>query len=336
MMLVMAAWIHDIDPVAIGPVRWYGLSYVLGFILAWLLMRRVTRVGISPIEPAQVTDLVLWLGVGVLLGGRLGYALLYQPELFIEFSGELPFWGLLAIHRGGMASHGGMIGCAVAALLFARRTGVNRFFLLDLMAFAAPLGLAGGRVANFINGELIGREAPDGLPWAVKFPQEMRDWDDAHLAELYAALPPAWQVNERLDHWSLSAVQAMVQRGQPDVIAVVEPMLIARHPSQLYAALLEGLVVFAVLAFVWRRPRVPGLVVSLFAIVYGIGRIVGEMFRRPDPHLLDAEFALLDITRGQWLSALLVAVGVWGLWYVHRRGASPLGGWRAVASNKAR
>ncbi len=329
--LTLATWVHDLDPVAFGPVRWYGLSYILGFFLAFLLMRRVARVGISPIAPAQVADLVLWVGIGILLGGRLGYALFYSPALFVTFSTDIPFWQLLNIREGGMASHGGMLGGVVAALIFAHRHGLDRFFLLDMLAFGGPLGLAAGRVANFINGELIGRPAPEKLPWAVKFPQEIRDWPDERQLQLYDALPPPGQVRLELQQWHPATIVQLMRDGERQVIDIVEPMLTARHPSQLYAAVLEGLVVFAVLLFVWRKPRVPGLIASLFAITYACGRILNEFFRQPDAHIIDAEFALLGVTRGQWLSLLLLAVGVWGLWYTRRRKAQPMGGWRKVA-----
>ena len=321
------AWLHDIDPYAIqlwegGPIRWYGLSYLLAFVIGYLLVLRVTRAGKSSLQPAHVADLILILAIGVVVGGRLGYVIFYQPALLWTFHENLPWWGVLAIHDGGMASHGGMLGGAAAALWFAHRRGIDWAHNLDLLAFGAPLGLFFGRIANFVNGELIGREAPNWLPWAVKFPQEIYDWP--RLA------PEKWQqIAPMLQQWSgATEIVRQVQLGNAQVIETLAPMLTARHPSQLYAALMEGLIVFAVLLWLWRRPRVPGLIAGAFGVGYALMRIVNELWRRPDVHLLDREFALLEITRGQWLSALLLVAGVWMVWFAHRRGVEPMGSWR--------
>ena len=320
---VLAAWLHDLDPFAIRftgdfGIRWYGLSYLLGFALGYLLVRRVVTVGISTLKPQHVADLIVTLAIGIVVGGRLGYCVFYRPELLITFYDYLPWWGVLAINEGGMASHGGMIGGIIAAFIFARRHHHDLPHLLDLFAFGTPLGLFFGRLANFWNGELLGRPARD-LPWAVKFPQEL--WDRPEAA--YHAMSATG-----LD--SVSTIIEAVQRGDDRVRAVVEPILIPRHPSQLYAAVMEGLVVFAVLLWVWRVPRKPGVVASSFSIAYGVMRIVDEFFRRPDVHLMDAEFAVLGITRGQWLSVLLVCVGLWGIWWSRRRDTTPMGGWRRI------
>ena len=327
-MMLLDAWLHNIDPYAIelwegGPIRWYGLSYLLGFLIAYLLVRRVARVGASALTVQRVGDLIVALAIGIVVGGRLGYVFFYRPELLWTFSSDVPWWGVLAINDGGMASHGGMIGGVVAALWFARRFGYDRLFILDLFAFGAPLGLFFGRIANFINGELIGRPAPEWLPWAVKFPQAIYAWPER--------APEKWQhLMPLLQRWGHpTAIVEQVQQGNAQVIAVLEPMLIARHPSQLYAAVMEGLIVFAVLFWLWRKPRKPGLIAAAFAITYALMRIIDEFWRRPDLHLLDDEYQWIGVTRGQWLSLLLLAVGVWGVWYARRRTAEPMGSWRA-------
>ncbi|MFA9478682.1 prolipoprotein diacylglyceryl transferase [Phycisphaerales bacterium AB-hyl4] len=318
MDFTLAAWLHDLDPLAFGPIRWYGLSYLAGFAIAWLLIRRVLTVGSTPLKPVQTSDLVVAVAIGIIVGGRVGYVLFYRPDLMWTFYPGLPFWGVLAINEGGMASHGGMLGGIVASWLFARRHALPMRHVLDLIVFAGPLGVVFGRIANFINGELIGRAAPEWLPWAVKFPQEMYDW----TREQWEQAPGA------LQELSIPQIVTQVQRGNEHVIALVEPMLTPRHPSQLYAAVLEGLVVFLVLLWLWRKPRVPGLVAGVFCITYAAGRIVNEFFRRPDVHIQDAEFAWLAITRGQLLSLGLLALGVWLVWWVQRQKLPAMGGWR--------
>ncbi|MEX1017526.1 MAG: prolipoprotein diacylglyceryl transferase [Phycisphaeraceae bacterium] len=329
----LAAWLHNLDPYAIGPIRWYGLSYLLGFTIAWLLVRRIARAGVTPLKPVHASDLIVAVAIGIIVGGRLGYVLFYRPDLLWTVYDGLPFWGVLAINEGGMASHGGMIGGVLACWIFARRhdPSIPMLHALDLIAFAAPLGLFFGRIANFINGELIGRPAPEGLPWAVKFPQEMYDWPrerlDRLLEQYQRVLGEEGHVFYRGPYELVDQLIALIQAGDEQAITFVEPLLTPRHPSQLYAALLEGLMVFLVLLWAWRKPQLPGLIAALFAIVYAVGRIANEFFRRPDVHIQDAEFAWLNITRGQWLSGLLLLVGVWGVWYVHRRGSVPMGGW---------
>lgn len=314
-----AAWIHDLDPFAIGFIRWYGLAYLAGFVCGYFLVRRVLRAPNSPLAPEKASDLVFALVLGVMIGGRLGYIAFYEPSLLWTFSDELPYWNALAINRGGMASHGGMIGVAVAALVFARRQKVPFLFVADLSAFGAPLGLLFGRIANFVNGELFGRPAPPSLPWAVKFPQEMHLWDAPRLREVHERLALVQR-----DVPTIDDVIGAIQSGDTVTANAIGPLLTARHPSQLYEALLEGLLLFIVVLIVWRKPRKPGTVAATFAIVYAIVRIFGEQFRLPDAPVLEA--AGLVITRGQLLSFGLLAVGVALAFFVHRRAAAPLGG----------
>ena len=192
MLLLADPWLHNLDPFAIdltgtfvgdlmgGGIRWYGLSYLAGFVIGYLLIRRVLTVGVSPLKPTQAMDLVVTIAICVVLGGRLGYVVFYQPSLFVEFTGDVPFWGVFMINKGGMASHGGILGGIGGCLFFAWRkncsTPKHKFaHLLDLMAFGAPLGILCGRIANFINGELIGRACERDFPLAVQFPQEIAE-----------------------------------------------------------------------------------------------------------------------------------------------------------------
>jgi len=336
--MTLAAWLHNLDPILINlgplPIRWYGLSYLAGFFVAFLLVKRVCQAGGSTLQTQHAADLVVAVAIGIVVGGRLGYVLLYEPSLITTFTTEsAPYWGVLAINRGGMASHGGMIGGMLGCLYFARRYKHDFFHLIDLLAFAGPLGIFFGRVANFINGELLGRPCDPDFPLAVKFPQEIFEPTFTRLDEVYTALPPPGTVVHGLTHWNASTVIQLMHEGNHVVIRAVEPFLTARHPSQLYAAVLEGLVVFAVLLIAWVKPRRPGMIAGIFAMVYAVMRIFDEFFRTPDAHLLDKEFATLHITRGQWLSGLLFIFGLLLIVISIKRKTKPMGGWKKQSSH---
>ncbi|HEX9808574.1 MAG TPA: prolipoprotein diacylglyceryl transferase [Alphaproteobacteria bacterium] len=259
---VLAIPFPAIDPVLveIGPfaIRWYALAYIAGLIAGWWIVSRLAERPPAPGLPAamtraQVDDFLLWATLGVILGGRIGYVLFYQPGYFLDHP-----LGIFAVWQGGMSFHGGLLGVVCAIVLFCRRRGVAILALGDLISLVAPIGLFLGRLANFVNGELYGRVSD--VPWAMVFPG-----------------------------------------GGP------EP----RHPSQLYEAMLEGVVLLAILAALARfggaRAR-PGLITGAFFAGYGTFRVIGEMFREPDPQL---GFLVLGTTMGQWLSLPLIAVGLW-------------------------
>lgn len=333
-MNVLGVWVHSIDPYAImlwegGPIRWYGLSYLFGFYLCYLLMRRVTRVGQSTLDKEACLDLIFYIVMGVILGGRLGYVLLYKPHMFITFTPSFPFWDVLALHKGGMASHGAMLGLIISGLLFARRRKHDFGHIMDLIAFGAPLGLFFGRLANFVNGELYGR-GPTDVPWAVKFPREITATNfPREKFDQLPALIPHLNLAQEPDQWDtlLTAIIDATQNGNQALIDALAPLLTARHPSQVYEALLEGLLLFAVLAIVWMKPRKPMFIAGLFGVVYGIVRIIGEQFREPDEHI---GFDLLGLTRGQWLSIGLMALGI-ALYVVwNRKPREVMGSWRPL------
>lgn len=259
------------DPVAFSigplPVRWYGLMYLLGFVLFLLLGRLRARDAWRGFAPREVEDLLFWGVFGVILGGRLGYVLFYRPGYYFEHPLEIPM-----LWKGGMASHGGIIGVLIVLWLFAHFRRKPFLQVADFAVPMIPIGLAAGRMGNFINGELWGRPAdPNVWPWAMIFPQ-------AHDG-------------------------------------------IARHPSQLYQFALEGLLLFAVLWWFSRKPRVPGVVSCVFLIGYGLLRILAEFAREPDDFL---GLLAWHLSMGQWLSVPLVLAGAIML---------PLLLWRARATS---
>ena len=264
-----------IDPVAIrlGPlaVKWYGLAYMAGLLLGWLYIKQLLRQDRlwpsekRPFAPEKADDLLLFMTVGVLTGGRLGYVLFYEPRFFLTHPLEIP-----AVWNGGMSFHGALIGSILAMVVFARRVGGDTWSVMDLSAAATPMGLFFGRLANFINAELWGR--PSDVPWAMVFPG-------------------------------------------------AGPM--PRHPSQLYEAMFEGLVLFAVLWWLTHSRlalRKPGVLAGAFLIGYGLARSFCELFREPDPgHVL----TLGPFTAGILYSLPMVVAGIWMIRASAKRAAAP-------------
>ena len=250
----------SIDPVlvSIGPfvIRWYALAYIVGILLGWFYARAIIRAeslwgGPAPMTLVDFDDFILWVTLGIILGGRIGYVLFYNPAHFAAHPIEI-----VQLWSGGMSFHGGFVGCVLAVVLFARRRGISILSLGDITCAVGTIGLLLGRLANFINGELWGRTTD--VPWAMVFPG-----------------------------------------GGP----------LPRHPSQLYEATLEGLVLLGIL---WLSMRLgalkrPGLVIGLFALGYAIARIVCELFREPDPQL---GFLWGGLTMGMLLSVPLLLTGI--------------------------
>lgn len=282
----------EFDPVifSIGPldIRWYALAYVLGIVLGWWYAARIAKTaavwapGQPPATSQQLDDLVLWITLGIILGGRLGYALFYQPELYpnlITGSTLAERFGLFRLWDGGMSFHGGLIGVTLAIVLFARRQKIPLLSLGDLVAPVVPIGLGFGRLANFINGELWGRTTD--APWGVVF-------CNRRIEEMYGFCP-----------------------------AGTEP----RHPSQLYEAGLEGILLFGVLwlaVYKWRMLKRPGFVAGLFLVGYGAIRASLENFRQPDAGL---ENLPLGLTMGMILSVPMMLIGAWLIWRALKRPA---------------
>ena len=260
-------------------LRWYALAYIVGILIAWRLAVAALRqpalwpASQPPMRPQQVEDLLTWIIIGVILGGRLGFVFFYQPGYYLSNPAAI-----LRIWEGGMDFHGGLIGVVLAAWIFALRHGVPRLQMADLVAVSVPPGLMLGRLANFINAELWGR--PTDLPWGVAFPG-----------------------------------QAAQDCGQ----ALGE--ICARHPSQLYEALLEGsLLATLLLWMVWRRRAFhrPGLVLGLFLAGYGMARFLVEFARQPDAQFVTPGNPLglawhvggYGLTMGQLLSLPMIALGL--------------------------
>lgn len=323
----------NIDPVALQlgplPIRWYSLAYIGGLALGWYYCVRMLRTaglwppvgtvtpplkralggknppstasvapiaaaGGAPMSRLQLDDLIFWVAAGVMLGGRLGYILFYEPSILVEpwvflgagmapgllktLIGWIPIPPALMLWNGGMSFHGGIIGVTLAGVFFARKHGLNAVQIGDLFSAATPIGLFFGRIANFINGELYGR--PWDGPWAMRFP--MRD----SAGDIY--------------DWTT-----------------------ARHPSQLYEAALEGIVLFAVVTIaVWRFKllRRPGAVMGLFLFGYGMSRIVVENFREPDAFMPNFP---LGLTMGMLLSVPMLLLGGY-FFYRAFRGQGPV------------
>lgn len=349
-MLELAAYLHRLDPFAwrisgdFG-IRWYGLAYAAGFVCLYLFARFLARRRRIVMDEPQVGDFVMYAIAGTLLGGRLGWVLFYNPSALWTFTGDVPWWEVLAINRGGMASHGGMIGIIIAMSLFARRHRLDPFAVLDVAALLAPFGLFFGRLANFVNGELRGQPCDPTFPLAVKFPQEIvEDWSVAQwraapqLARHFNLPALRWEeLLTRAEQGSREALAQLtqygrdllagVQAGNEEVIRLVEPLLIARHPSQLYQAFAEGIVLGSVLAFIFfvLRPARHGVVGAWFLITYGVLRITTEIWRLPDEGIE----RVMGLSRGQWLSVAMVLAGGAVLWRVMRRsipasGSSPV------------
>jgi phosphatidylglycerol:prolipoprotein diacylglycerol transferase len=258
----------NIDPVflRIGPLafRWYGLMYALSFISAVFLIRVTAARKKLQITQDQISDLMLYAALGVILGGRLGYVLIYNPDFYFTHPSKI-----FAVWEGGMSFHGGFAGVIVAGILFCRRYHFSFYEVADVAVISVPVGLGLGRIGNFINGELYGR--PTDVPWCMIFPQA----------------------------------------GE-----------VCRHPSQLYEAGLEGVVLFIILWSLSRK-NLPGGVVfwSLF-LFYGLFRFIVEFFREPDPQLglLVGPFSM-----GQLLSLPMFLIGLVMVWIRYTSGRTDEG-----------
>ncbi|HEX7709439.1 MAG TPA: prolipoprotein diacylglyceryl transferase [Sphingomonadaceae bacterium] len=250
-------------------LRFYSLAYIAGIVLGYWHLTRMVKAPGAPMAPRHAEDLFFYCTLGIILGGRLGYALFYTggntgiPSMFTHFTpGQAVSWDLLRLWDGGMSFHGGVIGVICAIAWVSWRGKLNFLRVCDYIAVNVPFGMMFGRLANFINGELWGRPAGPGVPWAMVFPSD--------------------------------------------------PLHLPRHPSQLYEAGLEGLLLIVVLLLVFWKTRAryrPGLLVGLFTAGIGVARFIVEFFREPDAQL--EQFAQnTGLSMGQWLSVPLIVIGL--------------------------
>lgn len=258
-----------IDPVIveIGPfaIRWYALAYIVGLVAGWRIAMRIAAKPGSAVTPEQIDGFLLWATLGVVLGGRLGYVLFYNLGYYVQNPAEI-----FAVWQGGMSFHGGMLGVIIGMYAYCRIIKVPFFAFTDVIACVAPIGLFFGRIANFINGELWGRVAPD-FALAMVFPT-----------------------------------------GGP----------LPRHPSQLYQAAMEGLILLILINVLrWKTDsmRHPGILSGVFLIGYGMARIIGELFREPDRQI---GYLIGGTTMGQWLSLPMVLVGIGLVLWARQRKAA--------------
>lgn len=322
-------YVHDLNPFVIQfteniGIRWYGLSYLTGFLLGYWLITYLIKSGKSALPLEKAGDFVFTVAMGTVIGGRLGYCLFYDPALLMRFSSTFPFWGVLEFHKGGMASHGGIIGLIGACMIFAKRNNLSILHCMDLTVMGGAIGIFFGRIANFINGELVGRPAESPIPFGVKFPTDILAWpteDRARLPLLERSVELVGVTKETWQQWIetgrsspikevIHRIIEEVQKGNHAVKEALSPVLLTRHPSQLYEALLEGLFLFLVMFSLWRKNLRPGIISGWFLVLYPIVRIIGEQFRLPDAGI---GFQWLGLTRGQWLSVAMLALGTIGL-----------------------
>jgi phosphatidylglycerol:prolipoprotein diacylglycerol transferase len=259
-LLTIAFPVFDPIAIAIGPfaIRWYALAYIGGIVLGWIYARALLKNeklwgGPAPISLPQLDDFILWVTIGIIVGGRTGYVLFYNAAFFVQHPTEI-----FELWKGGMSFHGGFLGCVFAVILFCRKNHLPILSLGDIVTAVGPIGLFLGRLANFINSELWGRPADSSVPWAMIFPND--------------------------------------------------PLHLPRHPSQLYEAGLEGIVLFTILAILIRMGALkrPGLILGSFIAIYGIARILGEFFREPDQQL---GFLWGGLTMGMLLSLPMIIAG---------------------------
>ena len=247
-------FINNFDPVAIEifslEIRWYSLAYIVGILLGWILSKKIFITDLKLKE--KFDDFITYIILGIIIGGRIGYVLLYNPSYY---SSNLI--DIFKIWQGGMSFHGGLIGVIIVSIWFAKKNNHNAFSYLDTISLVAPIGIFFGRISNFVNSELYGLET--NLPWAVKFIQ---------IDNLY------------------------------------------RHPSQLYEAIFEGLVLFSILIYFRNKGfiKIPGLISGLFLVLYSIFRFIIEFFRVPDEHL---GYLFYNFTMGQIISFIFLLIGMY-------------------------
>ena len=296
-MNALAYYLHNLDPFifhvteTFGP-RWYGMAYVMAFVCGYALLSWLSKRGYADLPQAKAGDFITWAALfGVMVGGRLGYVFFYKPQMLADPLSIVKIW------EGGMSSHGGIIGLVLFTLYYSRKHRISWTNLGDNLCVVAPIGLFFGRCANFINGELYGR--PSQVAWAVQFPKELLEPENAAQADRVLAL--AQPITPGVS--SIEGVVAAAQNN-PQLEQILRSVLTPRHPSQIYEGLVEGVLLFLILWIVRTKTRQPnGVITGLFLSCYAIFRIVVENFREPDAPLIGM------FTRGQFFSFFLIVLG---------------------------
>jgi phosphatidylglycerol:prolipoprotein diacylglycerol transferase len=346
---VLAYYLHNLNPIifALGPIkaRWYGFAYLMGFLVAYLLIRKLSRDGMLRLAPQKIPDLVLNCCIfGVLVGGRLGFVLFYDlpralhdgytPMLW-HFYGHFPYWDVLNVMGGGMSAHGGVVFTILVLIYFGWRHTVrppvgvklpdrNKLIinLGDAACMVVPVGLCFGRIANFINGELYGR--PTTVPWAVQFPSEIYAPTNDQMNPAVAAKLPG--VLHQLYGPYVDPDTAMrmligdLQKHSATAMNAVRAILPPRHPSQLYEALLEGVLLFIIVWTIGRLWRKDGMASGAFLTFYPIMRIIGEQFRVGD-NATGSGGQSGGLSAGVIYSLLMIVPGLifWTYWIIRDR-----------------
>jgi len=309
---VLATYIHNWDPVIFdvaGPIklRWYGLGYLLAFVIGYFLLRWQARKKLWVLPEDKVADFVAYAAFfGVFLGGRIGYILFY----LIPAEGMAPLIAdpllVFKVWKGGMASHGGILGLLIFTYIYARKNKVSWPGLGDGLCVVAPLGLGLVRIANFINGELYGRVA-HGVSWAMKFPASMNEDLKGDPDRWNAVFQECRKIDPSIDGKTYDYIVAQ-SRDNPELLNALGNHLLPRHPSQLYESFLEGLVLFTILFFL--RVRFPkmahGVLTGLFFLLYAVFRIIVEGYRQPDV----GQAFILGLTKGQFYSTFMIVIGL--------------------------
>ena len=276
------------DPVAFSigswPVHWYGLTYLAAFMMFLAVGKyRAKKMPLLGFKPLELDDILFYGVLGVIIGGRLGYVLFYKPDEFLANPGDI-----LKVWQGGMSFHGGFLGVLVAMLWYARKTHRNFWEVTDFIAPMVPLGLAAGRLGNFINGELWGRVSSANYPWLMLFPQA------SEADAIYVSAHP-------------ESVSLLQQVG--------EYLLLPRHPSQIYQFFGEGILLFIIMWLYARKMRPMMAVSAVYLMGYGVLRFIAEFAREPDDFLgLFAGFSM-----GQLLSLPMIVAGAILLWWAYKR-----------------
>ncbi len=318
---MITAYVHDWNPILLelgGPlaVRWYGLGYLLSFVVGFLLLQRLAKKGLWVLPEKEVGDFIALSAMfGVFLGGRLGYVLFYMiPDKGIGYVLADPLT-IIRVWDGGMASHGGILALIIFTFFYARKKGVSWTGLGDGLCVVAPVGLFFVRMANFINGELYGRVDPD-CKWAVKFPDALADVrapEHANADAAYAAVMQVAPLAAEQSHQYGTMYIKESLRAHPALHESFELLLQPRHPSQIYEAVLEGALLFVILWVL--RIKIPklgnGILTGLFFILYAVGRMTAEQFREPDSAMIGF------LTKGQFYSTFMIVIGLcfvaWGM-----------------------